>query len=91
MAVTMKDAVFWDVVPHNSCEPTFQRIVSPSSSGQLLAHAGSRSRIFLPKMEAIHSSKTSFHTRTTWHIPEDGILLKASIHTNTRNGVHMVV
>jgi hypothetical protein len=27
------------------------------------------------KMEAIHSSETSVHTRSTWrHIPEDGIL-----------------
>jgi hypothetical protein len=35
-----------------------------------------RSRIFFTlKMEAIRSSETSVHTRSTWrHIPEDGIL-----------------
>jgi hypothetical protein len=40
------------------------------------AHAGSSLAEFSPlKMEAIPSSETSVHTRSTWrHIPEDGIL-----------------
>jgi hypothetical protein len=42
---------------------------------QALAHVGSWLADFSTlKMEAMLSSKTSVHTRSTWrHIPEDGI------------------
>jgi hypothetical protein len=44
------------------CEPTFRRNVSFADFSTL-------------KMEAICSSETSVHARTTWrHIPEDSIL-----------------
>jgi hypothetical protein len=61
-AVTMKNAVFWDVA---SC-----RWLQPP------AHAGSSLADFSTlKMEAIRFSETSAHTRSTRrHIPEDGIL-----------------
>jgi hypothetical protein len=43
---------------------------------QTPAHAGySLSDFFTLKIEAIRSSETLVHTRSTWrHIPEDGIL-----------------
>jgi hypothetical protein len=60
-AMTMKNAVFWDV--------------APCSSLQLPAHAGHRSWIFSLKMEAIRSSETSVKKISTRrHIPENGIL-----------------
>jgi hypothetical protein len=75
MAVTMKNAIFWDVAPHRSC-------VNLQFGGmyrlhlQPPAHAGSLLVDFSTlKMEAICSSETSVHTRSTQcHIPEDGIL-----------------
>jgi hypothetical protein len=39
-------------------------------------------------MEAIHSSKTSVHTRYTWrHIPEDGIL-RSHRRENVKSYIH---
>jgi hypothetical protein len=57
----MKKAVFWDVAQCSLQPP---------------AHAGSSLAEFSTlKMEEIHSSETSVHTRSTQrHIPEDGIL-----------------
>jgi hypothetical protein len=59
------------------CESTFRRNVSPPASGS----AVSCSRCFsladfsTLKMEAIHSSETSVHTRSTRrHVPEDDVL-----------------
>jgi hypothetical protein len=62
--VTMKNAVFWNVGP---CR---------SGSLQPPAHANSSFADFSTlKVEAIRSSETSVHTRSTrHHIPEDGIL-----------------
>jgi hypothetical protein len=61
MAVTMKNAIFWDVAPCSSCVNHLQ----------LPAHADFSTL----KMEAIRSSETLVHTGTTRrHIPEDGIL-----------------
>jgi hypothetical protein len=71
-AVTMKNAVFWDVALCRSC-------VNRRFGGTWLqppAHAGSSLANFSTmKMEAICSSETSVHTRSTQrHISEDGIL-----------------
>jgi hypothetical protein len=69
----MKNAVFWDVTPSGSREPTFQRNVS-----QLLVTANvvpSSLIFFTLMMVATYSSETLFLTTATWrHIPEDSIL-----------------
>jgi hypothetical protein len=67
-AVTVKNDVFSDVTPGRSC-------VKRRFCGHLLTMF-SRSRIFSTlKIEAIRSSETSDHTRSTRrHITEDGIL-----------------
>jgi hypothetical protein len=63
-AVTMKNAVFWDVAP------CISRLQPPAYAGPSLAD------FVTLKMEAIRSSETSVHTRSTQrHIPEDGIIL----------------
>jgi hypothetical protein len=64
--MTMKNAVFWDVTPCRSCVNMWLQTTD----------AGSSLVDFLTlKMEAIRSSETSVHTRSTrLHIPEDGIL-----------------
>jgi hypothetical protein len=57
MAVTMKNAVFWDVAPCRSCV---------SRRSQPPAHAGSSPADFSAlKVEAICSSETWVHTRST--------------------------
>jgi hypothetical protein len=88
--VTMKNAVFWDVAPCRSCvtgrfggtyglhlhgrkirerETSVRRWMQISHAGFSLADFCSM------KMEAIRSSETSVHTRSTRrHIPQDGIL-----------------
>jgi hypothetical protein len=89
-AVTMMDAVFWDAVPCRSCvnrrfgrtyrlNLQCRKICERGTSVNKLqppAHAGSSLAGFSTlKMEAICSSETSVHTRSTRrHIPEDGIL-----------------
>jgi hypothetical protein len=74
-AVTMKNAVFWDVAPCRSSVNrrfgwTYRLHLQPP------AHAGSSLADFSTlKMKAIRSSETSVHTRCIRrHIPEDGIL-----------------
>jgi hypothetical protein len=80
MAVTMKNAVFWDVVLYSSCvNRHFGGTYSLHLQGRSLqppAHAGSSLvNVSTLKMEAIRSSETSVHTGTTrCHIPENGIL-----------------
>jgi hypothetical protein len=73
-AVTMKNAVFWDVAAVCSH----------------LLNAGSSLADFSPlKMEAIRSSETSVHTRSTRrHIPEDGIL---SLRISSLQVLHYVL
>jgi hypothetical protein len=72
-AVTMKNAVFWNVAPCRSC---VNRRFGGTYRLQPPAYAGSSLPDFPTlKMEAIRSSETSIHTRSTWrHIPEGGIL-----------------
>jgi hypothetical protein len=77
-AVTMKNAVFWDVAPCSSCvNRRFGGTYRIVCSLQPPAYAGSSlADFFTLKMEAICSSETSVHTITTIrHIPENGILL----------------
>jgi hypothetical protein len=78
-AVTMKNAVFWDVAPCRSCEMNrrFGGTRAKSQREQVAAHAGSSLTDFSTlKMEAMRSSETSVHFTgsTRRHIPEDGIL-----------------
>jgi hypothetical protein len=70
-AVTMKNAVFWDVAQCRSCVNRRFGGTPPAHAGSSLAHFSTL------KMEAISSSETSVHTRPTQrHIPEDGTLQK---------------
>jgi hypothetical protein len=70
MAVTMKNDVFWDVTPCDSCKN--QRF-----GGRLLVTANvlSSSILVTLMMEVLISSETSVHTRATLrNISEDAIL-----------------
>jgi hypothetical protein len=75
----LKYTVFWDVVPCRSCVHRrfggTYRLHLQDCSLQPSAHAGSSlTDFFTLTMEAIRSSETSVHTRSTRrHIPEDGI------------------
>jgi hypothetical protein len=86
----MKNAVFWYVLPCSYCVnrrfrgmyclpfcPYISGCFRLALSLQPPAHALSSLADFsILKMEAIRSSETSVHTRTTRrHIPENGILL----------------
>jgi hypothetical protein len=75
--VTMKNAVLWDVAP---C-----RLQPPAHAGSSLADFSTLN------MEAIHSTETSVHTRSTRrHIPEDGIHHINIFHCiNANNFFHM--
>jgi hypothetical protein len=82
-AVTMKNVVFWDVATSRYCVNwpfggTYRLHLQGRKICRLqpLAHAGSSLADFSTlKMEAIRSSETSVHTRSTRrHIPEDDIL-----------------
>jgi hypothetical protein len=88
----MKNAVFWDVAPCSLCEPTFRRIVSPSSSLQLLAHADSSlADSSTLKMEAVRASEASVYTKTTRrHIQENGILHILLLPDYTAHSVKLV-
>jgi hypothetical protein len=88
MAVTMKNAIFWDFMPCGSCKnqhfrgiSTFiirvTRTVFLRSMRWLLVTANIHSSPILVTlmMEALNSSETLALTRTTWrNIPEDDIL-----------------
>jgi hypothetical protein len=64
-ALTMKNAVFWDVALCRSCD----NLQPPAHACSSLADFSTL------KMEAMLSSETSVHTRSAQrHIPEDGIL-----------------
>jgi hypothetical protein len=78
-AVTMKNAVFWDVAQCRYCvNRSFGGTYRLHLQGSLQppAHAGSSLADFSTmKIEAISSSKTSIYIiYTRRHIPEDGIL-----------------
>jgi hypothetical protein len=80
MAMTMKNAVFWDVASCRSCVNrrfTIERRTSVSMTLKSPTYAGPSLEDFSPlKMEAIRSSETSVHTRSTRrNIPEESILL----------------
>jgi hypothetical protein len=85
-AVTMKNAIFWDVA---SCRSfvnqrfggTYRlhlqgiKIHEQGTSMSRWQQTGRLAYFSTLKMEGIHSIETSVHTRSTWrHIPEDGIL-----------------
>jgi hypothetical protein len=105
-AVTMKNAVFWDVALCRSCvNRRFGGMYRLHLQGrkireQVAAHTGSLLTDFSTlKMEVIRSSKTSVHTRSTRrHIPEDSILHKIYYfsqiyqkHTTSAIRVHMEI
>jgi hypothetical protein len=73
-AVTMKNTVFWDVTPCRSCvNRRFGGTYRIHLQGIKIHEWGTSVSRWL--QEAIQSSKTSVHTRSTrHHTPEDGIL-----------------
>jgi hypothetical protein len=77
----LKNAVFWDMAPCRFCVNrrfggTYRDRGSSMSRMQPPAQAGSSIADFSTlEMEAIRSSETSVHTKSTWrHFPEDSIL-----------------
>jgi hypothetical protein len=80
MAVTMKNAVFWDVTPRRSyVNRRFGGMYRLSL--QPPAHAGSSHTDFsTPKMEAIRSSETSVHTRSIGAISQKTAFFKLCLH-----------
>jgi hypothetical protein len=79
-ALTMKNVVFWAVVP---CTSSVNRFFGGTYSLYLQpsAYSGfSLTDFFTLKMKAICSSETSVHRRCTrQHVPEDGILRKNTV------------
>jgi hypothetical protein len=72
-AVTMKNAILWDVAPCRSCVNRGTSVIRWPQSA-VCSHVITLDFSTL-KMEAIRSSETSVHTRSTRrHIPEDGSL-----------------
>jgi hypothetical protein len=70
MAVTMKNAVFWDATRCGFC-----KIQCFGGIRHIHLHFSSLEDFSILNMEATHSSETSIPTRPTWrHISEDGIL-----------------
>jgi hypothetical protein len=99
-AVTMKNAVFWNVALCISCvNRGFRRNLSPPSSGQACslqppAHPGSPLTDFSTlKIKAICSSEMSVHaTSTQRHTQEDGIHHHIiCIHTLNRLVYHVCI
>jgi hypothetical protein len=73
-AMTMKNAVYWDVAPCSSCvNRRFRGTYPLRLQGRKIRERGTSVSRWL--QEAIRSSETSVHTRTTQrHIPENGNL-----------------
>jgi hypothetical protein len=85
-AVTMKNAVFWDVAPCRSCvNRHFRGTYRLHFQGRKIHERGFLTDFSTLKMETIHSSKTSVRfTGSTWrHVPEDGILRAKKIVCQT--------
>jgi hypothetical protein len=85
-AVTMKNAVFWDVTRYGSCKNRFSEeyiasVIREKTIGEIVLVTANVVPIspilFTLTMEAIRSSETSILTRATRrNIPEHGILPK---------------
>jgi hypothetical protein len=74
MALTMKNAVFWDVAPcRSSVNRRFEETDRLHRRGRRIRERGTSVSRWL--QTAICSFETSVHTRSTWrHVLEDGIL-----------------
>jgi hypothetical protein len=71
-AVTIKNAVFWDVMRCGSCYNGLFVGICHLVTANFVTSSLILSTL---KMEAMHSSETSVLPRATWlHISEDGIL-----------------
>jgi hypothetical protein len=82
-SLILKNSIFWDVAPCRSCvnwcfRGMYRHLQPPAHSGSSLMYFSTL------KMEAIRSSETSVHTRSTRrHAPEDGLL--HSRHENLKS------
>jgi hypothetical protein len=100
MYVLFKKVVFWDVAPCRSCvNRRFGGAYRLHLQGRKIGERGTSCRLqppadagtspadfFTLKMEAIRSSETSVHTRSTRrHVPEDGI-----VHSHRRENLRVI-
>jgi hypothetical protein len=83
----------WFLTRGSVCSHLLTLVPCSQLSLQPPAHAGSSLADFSSlKMEAIHSSKTSVHIRSTQsHFPEEAILLMKEVFTETQNNLAAVI